>query len=854
MTHLYDTFKPEHYDVALDIDKANLAFTGSVVVQGRKTGRPAKRLTFHQKDLKITSAHIIKHDKKQGDRVIELQRIVHHATYDEVRLHSDELLYPGTYTVSITFAGKITKPMNGLYPSEFLLDGEKHTLLATQFESHHAREVLPCIDEPAAKATFQLTTKTVAGEIVLSNTPIQSQHDQDNILTTTFEPTPKMSTYLLAFVCGQLAYQETTTSSGIKVRCYSTPEHVASVSFALEVAKQCLDFYEDYFGIPYPLTKCDMVALPDFASGAMENWGLITYREQTLLVDDAHTSLSNKQYVAMVVAHELAHQWFGNLVTMRWWTDLWLNEGFASWIEFLAVDHLFPEWNMWTQFITSEQQRALRLDSLEHTHAVEVAIHHPDEIRTIFDAISYSKGASLIHMLQGYLGPDDFRRGLQTYLKRHSYENTDTTDLWQALEDTSRKPVRSLMHAWTSQPGYPLLSVHVKNNQVALKQQRFRTNPDAPQSHSDDIWPVPLLHETGDATALLTTKDHTLKYQASQSFMLNKNGSGFYRTTYNTEHIQGLLQDMQQGKLDEIHKICLLNDLLESAKFGYFDTVEALRVVASIADEQSYVIWDEVSGWLSNLRTIMDDEVIRDTMKPFIRQLTAKQLKRLGWQAADNDSHFDRLLRPIVIGMAAASDDPETVKRCLELFKAIAGGEEPKSLDPDLRGVIYTTAARHGNQQTFNQLQALYKAASSSEEKNRLAAGLANFEQPALIEASLAMIQSDAVRLQDVAYWLIYHLSNRHARIACWQWVQTHWTWLETHIGTDLSFYQMPLYIARYFSSPDLKEEFCAFFEPKLNPTLERAYQQALETIDWHIRWQQQARQPVAAFFTAKDL
>jgi puromycin-sensitive aminopeptidase len=364
------------------------------------------------------------------------------------------MLYPGEYHVVLEFSGKITDPMNGLYPCYFTHEGKKKFVLATQFESHHAREVFPCIDEPEAKATFDLALNTPLEGDVIANTPARTVLKEKSQQTTIFETTPVMSTYLLAFAYGDIGFKEAKSKNGTIVRGYATPDNVQFVDFALDTAVKVLDFYEDYFALAFPLPKIDMIALPDFAAGAMENWGLITYREQCMLVDPVNTSIHTKQYVAMVVAHELAHQWFGNLVTMQWWTDLWLNEGFASWIEYLAIDKLFPEWHMWTQFIADEQQPALKLDALDNTHAIEVPINHPDEIRTIFDAISYNKGASVIHMLHGYLGAEDFRDGLRHYLKKHAYKNTVTQDLWAALEEISGKPVKEFMHAWTSFRSY----------------------------------------------------------------------------------------------------------------------------------------------------------------------------------------------------------------------------------------------------------------------------------------------------------------------------------------------------------------------------------------------------------------
>ena len=364
-------------------------FTGSVTIDG-ELQKDTNTIELHAKDLHIVRAVV-------GDQEVTTS---YEEKTDTLTLTAPESISKGKITLDIEYSSDITSKLHGIYPSTFKNSkGEDETMLATQLESHHAREVLPCIDEPAAKATFNLTLRVNKGHVGLSNTPIASEKVQDDgSKLIRYEKTPKMSIYLLAFVSGDLVASRAKTKRGVDVAVWSTHDKADQTSFALEVAKDCLDFYEAYFKIDYPLAKCDLIALPDFVTGAMENWGCITFRETAMLVDES-TSQSGKQWVAEVVAHELAHQWFGNLVTMQWWTDLWLNEGFASWIGVLAVDQLFPEWNMWTDFILSDTFRGQSLDSLESSHPVEVNITDPDEIRSIFDAISYSKGAAVIHML-----------------------------------------------------------------------------------------------------------------------------------------------------------------------------------------------------------------------------------------------------------------------------------------------------------------------------------------------------------------------------------------------------------------------------------------------------------------------
>lgn len=863
VTRLFGQFKPTHYDLDLKIDPTKKHFSGSVTITGVKLGRPSQRLTFHQKDLKVTGATIVKHDKK-GDVEVNVDRINRHNSFDEVRLHTTEQLYPGSYTVTLKFSGVITRPMNGVYPCFYTQDGEDKELYATQFESHHAREVFPCIDEPEAKATFTLSLTAPKGETVISNTPVHKESTKGNWTATLFEKTPHMSTYLLAFVFGELGHLEAKTKTGTVVRTYATRDNVAFTEFALEVGVKCLEFYEDYFGIPYPLAKCDMLALPDFASGAMENWGCITYREHALLMDPKNSTLSTKQYVAMVVAHELAHQWFGNLVTMRWWTDLWLNEGFASWIEYLAVDHLFPDWNMWTQFIVDEQQQALKLDALEHTHAVEVAVNHPDEIRTIFDAISYSKGSSVIHMLHQYLGPDDFRDGLRAYLTKHQYANTDTIDLWTSLEEVSGKPVRSFMRAWTETPGFPLVSVDVKADSVAVTQERFFTNPDH-KPLPDQTWPIPLLANVDTPEPTVINSTSKLAITAPNDFKLNVGQNGFYRTVYDARHLAKLGTLIDQNKLESVDRLCLLNDLFEAAKSNKADTATALKFLQHFKNETDYPVWDSIATVIGNLRLVMDDEALREDMKPYIRTLIADQLKRLGWDAPAKEPHFDKLLRPIILGLAASADEPSVVEHCLKLFHRIEHTEDVSpqlresasrsrmkrgiDIDPDLRGVVFGTVARLGKEEDFNKLVRMHNESTLTEEKTTLAAAITGFEQPELYEKALNMITSKEVRLQDVTYWIVYSFMNRHARRATWEWMKKHWGWLDKNLGSDLSFYRMPVYAARVFSDASFADEYKAFFEPHMSPAHERTYNQGLEMIAWQAAWKKRGLAPAKAFF-----
>ncbi|HSW75301.1 MAG TPA: M1 family metallopeptidase [Candidatus Saccharimonadales bacterium] len=842
---LFEGFKPSHYMISLNPNRDDMTIAGTVTIRGRKTGAPSHRLTFHQNGLSITKATITKHDKKET-RLLTVDRINHQRSLEEVRLHSKDALYAGEYSVMLEFSGTITRPMEGIYPCNYMQDGRAKQFIATQFESHAARQAFPCIDEPEAKATFDLTITSPINEAVYANTPIKHQATEDDALVTTFETTPVMSTYLLAFAYGDFAQKEATTKNGTLVRTLATRDNIAHTDFALQTAVRCLEFFESYFDIPFPLPKCDFVALPDFAAGAMENWGFITFREQALLVDAQNTSLPSKQYVAEVICHELTHQWFGNLVTMRWWTDLWLNEGFANVMAYFAVSKLFPEWDMMTQYIVEEQQVALKLDSLKNTHPIEVAVNHPDEIPTIFDAISYNKGGSSIMMLSNYLGQDTFRDGLRHYLKTHAYGNTNTVDLWQALEEISKKPINDMMSAWTSQAGYPLVQVKISGNNVHLQQERFFVNPsERLQTRDTAVWPI-ALNAGENAPAILRAKTATFKAANAETLKLNQGQSSFCRVIYNPEHLHKLAKLVEAGHLAPVDRMGILSDAFEAAKAGYGDTVSALKLMDAYRDEDADIVWDIMAANFTSIRLVMNDDHLRETTKPYGRAMIAKQLSRLGWEPRQAENHFDTLLRPTILAIASTCDEKTVVDEALKRFKTMQASED---IAPDLRGLIYTTAARHGNTATFDKLLALHNASSSPEERVTLAAALTGFKQPELIKRSLALITSENVRLQDVMYWISYSLGNRFARDATWQWLKDNWQWLKTNMGNDTSFTSLPARAARVMSSKAFLEDYTTFFSSVMEPAIERSFNQGLETIEWQAAWRDRDLERLRKYF-----
>jgi len=830
---LYRQFRPENYQIEINPSTETESFTGKVVISGIKVGPTSSRITLHQHGLKIISAKVVFH-AKTGDKILDINRINCQNKLDELRLHFESKIRSGHYSIELDFKGRITKDIAGIYISQYKDGKQTKKIITTQFESHHAREVFPCIDEPEAKATFNLTITHNPSQKVISNTPvIEELKESKTESKSIFAATPIMSTYLVAFIIGDLQYKEAKTKNGTVIRSYCTPDKLDSVDFSLEVAVKCIDFYNLYFDIPYPLEKCDLVALPDFAAGAMENWGCVTFREQSMLVNPKRSSLANKQYVAMVVAHELAHQWFGNLVTMKWWTDLWLNEGFATWMEYFAINNLFPDWGLWVQFAVDEQQLALNLDSLENTHPVEVIVKHPDEIRTIFDSISYSKGASVIHMLHKFVGPDNFKLGLQEYLKKYSYKNTDTKDLWDAIGKISNKPVSSYMSAWTTLKGYPVIDFKVDKTSANISQKRFSYL----QNNSDSsLWPIALVAGNNNLPEVFDKKNRS--YNGNfQNIKINNGQTGFYRVAYNNENLQTLGKLIKDQKMDDTDRLGLLSDLVETSKADITDIITVLKFMEFYDDETSYAVWDIIASTIGSIKSVICDEPLRDAMKPFVKDLIGNELDRLGFNKIKKEDHFDTLLRPIILGLAASSDIETVTDFCKQQFKLLQNDTNSNSVDPDFKAFILVTIARLGGKTEYAQMIEMHNKSTLSEERTTLIVALSSFRQSELIDKTLEFIKSENVRSQDVAYWVAYSFTNRFAKDQTWDWVKKNWKWLEDSQGTELALFRMPIYAARSFSDHKFLVEYKRFFEPRLDPSLERSYKQGLEIINIQSVW-----------------
>ncbi len=854
VTRLYGQFQPSHYDLQLILDKANMIFSGSVVIKGKKVGRPSQRITLHGKDLKITAANAIRHDKK-GDQVAVIERINLQKSFDEVRLHSKAMLYPGDYTLELTFEAPITRGMTGIYPCFFDIDGQEQSLLMTQFESHHAREAFPCIDEPEAKATFDLALVTEKDVTVLGNTPIKKQEAlSGNSLATTFETTPRMSSYLLAFVVGDLQRKTTRTKRGTEVSVWATHAQPANaLDFPLDIAKQSIEFFEAYFGVDYPLPKADHVAVPDFSAGAMENWGLITYRERALLVYPNETAQSVQEYIATVIAHETSHQWFGNLVTMRWWDDLWLNESFANLMEYEAVDAIHPEWHLWDTFVAQEGLSALRRDATPGVQAVKTTVQHPDEISTLFDpSIVYAKGGRLLYMLKNYIGDEAFCKGLSAYFIEHAYGNTTGADLWAALGKASGKDIAAFMNPWLEQSGFPVVSITQTNTGIQLAQEQFLDNP--AKADPARRWPIPLFASDPALPDLLDTKELSLTNKLSNVPTINTAARGHYIVRYATDAQKKAVIDMVSSQqLGEADRLMLLNSGSMLARAGYEPYSNILAMLGAYEHEASEPVWDMIALIVGETRRFIDlDESLETSIKALIRRIIAKQYKRLGWIEKPSEPAADQKLRATIIGLGAYAEEPAIIKKSLELFETYQ--KSPEKVPAELRGIAFTVPIKQQTPGAFRYLLELHDGTQNSDLKADICGALTATRSATDAATLLARLKNaKIIKPQDADRWLIYLLRNRYVKQTAWDWMVDNWDWLEQTYKHDKSYDMLPRYAATICSTQEWADRYTEFFGPKENQlVLKRNIQMGLEEITSRVAWLARDLGSVQAFFKAR--
>ena len=807
VSRFYTKFQPDHYDIYLDIDRSHKAFSGKTTITGTAL---TPQIAIHQEDMTIEAVTM-------NDSPLPF------TTDDANTALYIDLPHAGTVTLTVTYSAKLTDKMMGIYPSYYTVDGVKKEIIGTQFETTAARQAFPCVDEPEAKATFSLAIKfdEHAGETILSNMPEKEVVNGVHY----FETTVRMSTYLVAFAFGELQSKMTQTKSGVQIGVFATKAHQANeLDFALDIAKNAIEFFEEFYHTPYPLPHSWQLALPDFSAGAMENWGLVTYREAYLLLDPDNTALDTKQVVATVITHELAHQWFGDLVTMKWWDELWLNESFANMMEYVAVDAIRPEWNIWELFQTSEPTLALQRDATDGVQPIHVAINDPAEIDTVFDAaIVYAKGSRMLVMVRALIGDEALRTGLKNYFAQHKYGNATGDDLWTALGEAAGIDVGAIMNSWLKQPGYPVVTAQVNAaGQLVLTQKQFFIGAGQDQGR---VWQVPLNSNYESVPQIMKDRELVLGDYASlraengEPFRLNLDNTAHYIVHYDQQLFQDILDNV--SSLDNIAQMQLLQDLLLLAKGQVISFADLIPALHLFADSHSYIVMTALSAVIAELkRFVLPDSPAEKHLKEFVNNLSVNQVARLGWQPVPGESADDELTRPIVLNAALYAENDAAIAAAHQIYTA--NSQTLSQLPAATRMLILRNEAQHfGNMNLVKHLLNEYVTTADSSYKQDIYAAVTQVKGEAELNHIVAQFQnSDVVKPQDLRAWFSQVLGNPNGEQLAWDWIRNNWQWLEDTVGGDMEYPTYVTVIARHFKTKERLEEFKEFFTPKLKEAI----------------------------------
>ena len=868
---LPDSVRPVHYDLALTPNFDDFTFNGAVDIAVQMAPGTAE-IVLNCVEIDIQSATVswtdVDGDHEQAAAGIAYDVDAERAIISIPGMPSAGLV--GNQHLKIGYTGQLNDKLRGFYRSQYTNpEGETAYLATTQFEATDARRALPCWDEPSVKATFQVTLHIPQEMAAVSNTPIIAERDgaAPGVKTVAFDTTPVMSTYLLAFVVGDLAQITKEAADGTVVGVWTTRGKERQGEFALDTSVKLLSFFNDYFGIRYPLPKLDHLAIPDFAAGAMENWGCVTYRETALLVDADNSSAGTRQRVAEVVAHEMAHMWFGDLVTMEWWDDLWLNESFATWVGTKAVDWLFPEWAMWTQFVNMDTNRAFSLDGLKNSHPIEQEVANPAEVSQLFDAISYSKGGSVLRMLEHFLSAGVFRTGLNIYLNRHSYQNARTVDLWRALEEASGQPVTTIMGSWTGQMGYPVLDVAAAPTAdglaLSVRQERFVYDAASGgadgaaaadgAADSEQIWPVPLTVTAAGAgvtAALVNAASDTVAVAAPPQpewFKVNPDQTGFYRVNYTDADWERLAPAIADRILPPTDRLGIQNDAYALSRAGLLPVTRFLSLADAYRDETDASVWSDLATNLREIEGLIAEEPYLESYRAFGRRLFAPAAHRSGWAAQPGEGHLDSLLRSTVLSQAGVYGDSDILAQAQAQFEAYQ--QDAANVRPDLRGVVFSLVAQQGGRNLYNRIWELERAAALHEEKIRLLMSLARFQQEELLLETLERALTDDVRLQDTIFVVSAVAANHKGRRLAWDFLKERWDEFDRRYGSGGFGLMRLVAITNTFTSTAMRDDVAAFFEAHPTPAAERTIRQALERIALNAAWLERNRSELAGYF-----
>ena len=850
--------KPLHYDLTLEPNFETFKYDGEVTID-LDVVDDTKSITLNTVEIEIHETKV-----STGSSTVSSSPKV---TVDEeaqtTKVEFDQAIPAGSKAkLYHKFTGVLNDKMAGFYRSSYKNEkGEEKWMATTQMEPTDARRAFPCFDEPALKATFTVTLVADRNLTCLSNMDVSGEKEVDSKITgkkrkaVSFNKSPLMSTYLLAFIIGELNMVE-TKEFRVPVRVYSPPnQNPEHGRFATELAAKTLEFYEKEFDSKFPLPKMDMVAIPDFSAGAMENWGLITYRVVDLLLDEETASASTRQRVAEVVQHELAHQWFGNLVTMDFWDGLWLNEGFATWMSWYSCNIFYPEWKVWESYVTDNLQSALGLDGLRSSHPVEVPVKRADEVNQIFDAISYSKGSCVIRMISKYLGEDVFMEGIRRYLKKHAYGNTRTEDLWDALSDASGKDVVRLADIWTKYVGYPVVSVKEdeKNKTIHVKQNRFLRTADVKPEEDKTLYPVVLGLRTKDGidgSLTLNDREHSFKVPDLDFFKLNADHSGIYRTSYSPERLKKLGENAKAGLLTVEDRAGMMADAGALSAAGYQQTSGVLSLVKGFDSEPEYVVWDEITARIGAIRStwIFEDDKTKDALKAFQRDLSSSKSHELGWTFKESDGHIEQQFKSLMFGVAASAGDEKTKAAAFEMFEKFADGDRA-ALHPNLRAGVYSVVLQYGGEKEYNAILNEYETGKNSDERNTALRALGRAKDPKLIQRTLEYALSKEVKDQDIYLPLSGLRTHREGIEAFWTWMKENWEVLRKRMPPSFTMLGSVVMMASSgFTKEEQLKDVQDFFKEKSTKGFDRNLAQSVDAVTAKISHLKRDRQDVASW------
>jgi len=759
---------PRRYDLVLEPDLENASFSGRVVISADAT-EATRRIVLNAADLEVQQVFV---DGRPAPFSLddESERLV---------VGSIDEIAPGPVAIDVEFTGTLNDKLRGFYRSTYRDEtGAEHVIACSQMQATDCRRAFPCFDEPDFKAVFAVTLVVEEGLLAVSNGPETSRRTTEGRTTVTFADTMPMSTYLVAFVVGRLETTDAVDVDGVPLRIVHVPGKAHLTDFGLDVGAASLRWFTRYYGIPYADAKIDMIALPDFAAGAMENVGCITFRESLLLVDPATSTQVEKELVADVVSHELAHMWFGDLVTMKWWNGIWLNEAFATFMEVAAVDAYRPDWERWTSF-SLERSVAFETDSLVATRSVEYDVRTPEDCEGMFDVLTYQKGGALLRMLEQFLGPDRFRDGVRHYLSTHAYGNTETSDLWDAIETAvsadGGEPVRRIMDSWIWQPGYPLVSASLVTkdgtSSVRLTQQRFLFDAEADVPHQ--TWLVPVHLRIGGIESRELLGDDPIEVPLDDgAVIVNSGGHGFFRVAYSPE-LLARIDRRTLSSASTIERYNLVDDAWNAVVSGRLTADAYLSFLDSYVDERELAVWQVVANGLRSLGRLLDESAF-ESLRAHVRRLVTPALDELDWEpSVDEDDLRGKLRGLLVTLMAINGGDTASIERCRDLYRR--SHDDARSVHPELVAAATTVVATFGDTDDYDDMVRRFVGAENPQEQLRHLYALAEFDSAELIARTCEMAFGSDVKTQNAPFLLARCIANRRHGRQAWEFVRRRW-------------------------------------------------------------------------------